>query len=153
MDPTGTAGAAAAAHLAAAAAYAGFQWTVRVVVYPQLATAGRALDAAGGGFPALEAAHSRRVSRLVGPLFLALVATTAWVLAAAGGARPLALGAAACTAVVLAATAAGAVPQHRRLGRGWDEAAHRRLVRVDTLRALAASAQLLLALGLVASVP
>ncbi|WP_299034257.1 hypothetical protein [uncultured Pseudokineococcus sp.] len=142
--------AAAAVHLAAAAAYAGFQWTVRVVVYPQLATA--ALAPGGEApFPALEAAHSRRVSRLVGPLFLLLVGSTGWLVVAGHGSAdaPLAVTAAGCTAVVLAATALGAVPQHRVLGSRWDPAAHRRLVRWDGVRVAAATLQLGLALVLV----
>lgn len=142
--------AAAVAHLAAAAAYAGFQWTVRVVVYPQLASAARAPGGAGP-FPALAASHSRRVSRLVGPLFAALVGSTAWLVAVSAGTADAvpALAAAACTGVVLAATGLGAVPQHRALGRRWDEAAHRRLVRWDDVRVVAATAQLALALLLV----
>ncbi|MEJ5913428.1 hypothetical protein [Pseudokineococcus sp. 1T1Z-3] len=149
---------AAACHLAAAALYAGFQLTVRLVVYPQLGSAGRLLDGAGEeapAFPALEASHGRRVARLVGPLFLALAGTTSWVLLVALGGRGLAsapgllaAGAAACTAVVLAVTAAGAVPQHRVLGCGWDAAAHRRLLRWDTVRTAAALLQVALALAL-----
>lgn len=138
---------AAVAHLAAAAAYAGFQVTVRLVVYPQLATAAEA--GAAQRFAVLEAAHGRRVARLVGPLFAALVGTTAWlVVAAPAGERPLALVAAACTAVVLGVTALGAVPQHRRLGLGWDGAAHRRLLRWDAVRAGAAVLQVGVALAL-----
>ena len=136
--------------MAAAAAYAGFQWTVRVVVYPQLATAARAPGGADA-FPALEAAHSRRVSRLVGPLFLALLGSTGWLVVVTSG-SPDGLGAAAaaaCTAVVLATTAFGAVPQHRALGRRWDPAAHRRLVRWDDVRVAAATLQVGLALVLV----
>ncbi|WP_298991645.1 hypothetical protein [uncultured Pseudokineococcus sp.] len=142
--------AATAVHLAAAAAYTGFQWTVRVVVYPQLAKAATA-DGGAEAFPALEASHGRRVSRLVGPLFLALVASSAWLVVATAGSPDAltALGAAACTAVVLGVTALGAVPEHRRLGRAWDPAAHRRLVRWDDVRVAAATAQLVLALVLV----
>ncbi len=138
--------AAALAHLVAAAAYAGFQWTVRVLVYPQLADAGRAAPAA---FPAHEAGHSRRVSRLVGPLFAALVAATALLVAASPG-SPLAWACAGCTAVVLGVTAFGAVPCHRVLADRFDEAAVAALLRCDTARVVAATAQVglgVLALG------
>ncbi|SDQ67303.1 hypothetical protein [Quadrisphaera sp. DSM 44207] len=142
MDP------AALAHLVTACAYAGFQWTVRVVVYPQLGAAGRAHPS---GFPALEASHARRTGRLVGPLFAAQV-TTAAVLVAARPGSPAAWACAGATALVLVVTALGAVPQHRVLGRGWDAAAHRRLLAWDSVRVAAATADaacaVLLALGL-----
>ena len=129
------------AHLVSACAYAGFQWTVRAVVYPQLATAGRADPS---GFAALTASHQRRTARLVGPLFAALVTTSALVVAAAPR-TGLAWACAAATAVVLAATAGGAVPQHRVLSGGFDAAAHRRLLRWDDVRVAAASAQVVCA--------
>ncbi|GAB7190021.1 hypothetical protein NUM3379_07270 [Kineococcus sp. NUM-3379] len=125
------------AHLAAACAYAGFQWTVRVVVYPQLGDAGRAEPS---GFPALSAGHRRRVTGLVGPLFAALVAATALLVAAAPGSA-LAWACAGATAVVLGVTAVGAVPQHRVLAARWDAVAHRRLLAWDGVRVAAASAQ------------
>ncbi len=118
------------AHLLATGAYAGFQATVRLVVYPQMAL----VDAAA--FPRYEAAHQRRVSLVVGPLFAAVAVTTAGLLAVRPG--PLSLGCAACFAVVLAVTAFGAVPQHRRLSAGFDPAAHRRLVLWDGVRLAAA---------------
>jgi hypothetical protein len=85
-------------HLVLTAAYAGFQWTVRVLVYPQFAQV---------------------------PPGTPLV--------------PILAGAA-CLAVVLGVTALFAVPLHRHLDRGWDLAAHRRLLRVDAVRVAAATA-------------
>lgn len=136
--------AAALAHLVAACTYAGFQWTVRALVYPQLADAGRAAPAA---FPAHEASHARRVSRLVGPLFAALVATTA-LLVATRPASAAAWACAGCTALVLSVTAVGAVPCHRALSRGFDEPAVAALLRWDAVRVAAATAQALLAVVL-----
>ena len=133
------------AHLAAAFAYAGFQWTVRVVVYPQLATAGRADPA---GFPALAAGHQRRITPLVGPLFAALVTTTALLVVSGPGALPWVC--AGATAVVLGATAGGAVPQHRVLGTRWDAAAHGRLLAWDGVRVAAATVQAVAAVLLAA---
>ena len=123
-------------HLVLTAAYAGFQWTVRGLVYPQFAMVPPA------AFPAYERAHQRRVSRVVGPLFAGQGVTTLWLLAArpAGTALLPVLAGAACLAVVLGVTAVLAVPLHRRLGQGWDAAAHRRLLAVDTVRAVAATA-------------
>lgn len=129
------------AHLAVAAAYAGFQWTVRGVVYPQFD------GVPPGAFPAYERRHQQRVSRVVGPLFLGQLVTVGWLLAdrPAGAPLPAVLGAAACLAVVLGVTAFGAVPLHRRLDAGWDAAAHRRLLRVDSVRAAAATVGVLAA--------
>ncbi|MEJ5945853.1 hypothetical protein WDZ17_11170 [Pseudokineococcus basanitobsidens] len=150
MSSLASVDAATAVHLAAAAAYLGFQLTVRLVVYPQLATAARAPGGAAS-FRELEASHSRRVQRLVGPLFLALVAASAWLVVATRGSTDAwtAVGAAACTAVVLVVTGLGAVPEHRALGRGWDPAAHRRLLRWDDVRVVASSLQVVLAVVLV----
>ena len=124
------------AHLALAAAYAGFQWTVRGLVYPQFA------QVPPPAFPAYERAHQRRVTRVVGPLFAGQGVTTLWLLAARpdGTALPPVLAGAACLAVVLGVTALLAVPLHRRLDGQWDAAAHRRLLAVDTVRAVAATA-------------
>ena len=130
-----------AVHLALAAAYAGFQWTVRVLVYPQMALV------PPEAFPAFEHRHQRRVVRVVGPLFVGQAVTTLWLLADRPAGTPLlpVLVSAACLAAVLQLTALGAVAQHRRMDRGWDPAVHRRLVRhrlvrVVTARALVATA-------------
>ncbi len=141
--------AVALAHAAAAAAYAGFQWTVRAVVYPQLLDAGRASP---GTFAAHEARHQQRIARLVGPLFAGLVATTALVVRARP-ASSLARACGACTAVVLAATALGAVPAHRALERGYRPEAAARLLRWDTVRVVAATVQAVAAVALAAGAP
>jgi hypothetical protein len=120
-------------HLALTAAYAGFQWTVRALVYPQFALVPAA------AFRAYERCHQQRVTRVVGPLFAGQGVTTGWLLATRWPSAPVLLGAA-CLAVVLGVTGLLAVPLHRRLDGGWDPAAHRRLRRVDTARALAATA-------------
>ena len=123
-------------HLVLTAAYAGFQWTVRVLVYPQFAQVPPA------AFPAYERSHQRLVTRVVGPLFAGQVLTTALVLALRPSSVPLlpVLAGGAFLALTLAVTALVAVPLHRRLDRGWDAAAHRRLLRVDGVRAAAATA-------------
>ena len=121
-----------AVHLALTAAYAGFQWTVRALVYPQFALVPPA------AFPAYERRHQQRITWVVGPLFAGQGVTTTWLLAdRPEGTPPVAvLAGTACLGV----TALGAVPLHRRLEEAWDDAAHRRLLRVDTVRAVAATA-------------
>jgi len=124
-----------AAHLALAAGYGGVQWTVRALVYPQFA----AVPAAA--WTRFHRGHSRRIARVVGPLFAGQLATTAALLVQRPAGTPeaaLVLGAG-CLAVVLGVTALGAVPQHRRLGDGWAEASYRRLLRADTVRLVAAA--------------
>ena len=133
-------------HLAAACAYAGFQVTITVLVYPQLAAVGHSAPAI---FTAHEARHSTRTAAVVGPLFAALVAATGWLVVAAPTSC-LAWAAAACTAVVLGVTALAAVPRHNRLRRGWDRAVMTALQRVDAVRAGAALAQVVLAVALLA---
>lgn len=124
------------AHLVLAAAYAGFQWTVRVLVYPQFTRV------PPGAFAGYERSHQRLVARVVGPLFAGQVLTTALVLGLRPDGVPLLpmLAGAASLAVVLGVTAVLAVPLHRALDRGWDPAAHRRLLRVDGVRVAAATA-------------
>ena len=130
-----------AAHLLTTAAYAGFQWTVQVLVYRQFP------GVPAAAFPGYEAAHSRRISPLVGVLFGACAVTTVALLAV----RPQhvallgVVGSAVLFAIVLAATAALAVPEHRRLGDGFDASAYRRLLRADLVRTVAATANMTLA--------
>jgi hypothetical protein len=106
--------------------YAGFQWTIRAVVYPQFAAVPEA------GFAAYERRHQQRVTVAVGPLFVfagvsavaAFVASPGWLTAAAG----------ACVGGGLAVTGLLAVPAHRRLSEGFEARAYRRLLRVDSAR-------------------
>ncbi|MGN6608219.1 MAG: DUF1772 domain-containing protein [Jatrophihabitans sp.] len=112
--------------VAATAAYAGFQWTIRLVVYPQFATVPRE------AFVRYEARHQGLVSIAVGPLFV--LDGAACIAAFVHGPRWPSAAAGACLAVILLLTAFGAVPQHRALSSGFDAAVHRRLLLVDSLR-------------------
>jgi hypothetical protein len=122
---------AATAFLAAAAAHAGFQATVTLVVYPTLSH--------------VRAAHWRqwhdRETRAVRPLvavaYVALAATGLWWLAADWSA--LAVVAVVLAALSMAVTLVLAAPLHRRLIRR-DEAALARLLGVDKARTLLAFA-------------
>jgi hypothetical protein len=116
--------------LAATALHAGFQLTVTVLVYPVLAST-PAEDWSG-----VHRRHSRRITPLVGVVYLAvLVAAVGALLTAPGAAVAVAVGA---TAAALGLTAARAAPLHGRLGAGRDEGVVRRLLRVDRLRSGAA---------------
>jgi hypothetical protein len=122
---------AATAFLAAAAAHAGFQATVTLVVYPTLSH--------------VRAAHWRqwhdRGTRAVRPLvavaYVALAATGLWWLAVDWSA--LAVVAVVLAALSMAVTLVLAAPLHRRLIRR-DEAALARLLGVDKARTLLAFA-------------
>jgi hypothetical protein len=89
---------------------------------------------------------------VVAPLFAALTLSVGWLVID----RPSFVGwwavalAIVLLAIILGSTALGAVPMHRRLSTGWDASAYRRLVRVDLVRAVAASAALVLAVLLIA---
>jgi len=122
------------AHLVATSAYAGFQWVIRVVVYPQLAEVSRA------DFPGYLDAYQRRVTYLVAPLFGALVVTTAMVVRSSGPYLGGKVATVALLAALLGLTGFAAVPLHRRLSARWDAAAHRRLMQVDAVRVAVATA-------------
>jgi hypothetical protein len=135
----------ALALLVAATAYAGFQWTIRSLVYPQFGSV-RPTD-----FARYEKDHQRRVSVTVAPLFAGLIAATAAVVIWAPEGRPRWLVGLviALLVAILATTAFLAVPLHRRLSEGFDPAAHQRLLAVDTLRVIAALGEVVAAAALV----
>jgi hypothetical protein len=118
--------------VAGTSAYLGFQLTIRVVVYPQLASVPTA------GFPEYEATHQRLVTRVVGPLFVldGIGCLAAFVARPSASATLAGLG----LLAVLLLTGLGAVPAHRALSRDFDAAVHHRLLVVDSLRLLAATA-------------
>lgn len=129
--------------LAASAAHAGFQTVVSVVVYPALA--GTRPD----DWAEVHAAHSRRISFVVGPLYLAVAAACLWTLLDDPGGW--ALVAVAGNALAAVTTALVAAPTHGRLGaRGPEPALLRRLLvadRVRTAGALLAAAAALVAVS------
>jgi hypothetical protein len=129
------------AQLVTTAAYAGFQWTVQVVVYPQL---GAVPESA---FPAYERSHERRIGYVVGPLFASLLVTTVllWFARPAGTSTWGPALSSALLLAVLGVTGLLAVPLHRRLVRGWVPATHRRLLGVDALSVAAAPANVVVA--------
>jgi len=134
--------------LAGAALHAGFQAVVTLVVYPALADAGRTSP---GTWAVVHAAHSRRVGVLVAPVYLAVLATWAWVFVAVGSgdlpASPALVVSGLGSAVAGLTTAAVAGPTHARLGRAGPTAALlARLLRADRVRCAGAVLALLAAL-------
>ncbi len=106
----------------------GFQAVVTIVVYPALAST-RPQD-----WDVVHADHSRRIVRLVAPLYLTVAAVCLWVLATASLDARIVL-ALAGHAVAAAVTAAVAAPTHGRLGRqGPTSGALRRLLVADRAR-------------------
>ncbi len=123
------------------AAYAGFQWTVHVVVYRQFSAVPAEV------FPAYERLHQQRITRVVGPLFAALVVTTGWLTIDRPEAVPLgaAVSAVGLVALILVVTGGWAVPLHRRLSDSWDSGTYRSLLKIDLVRTLLATVNLALA--------
>lgn len=128
------------AQAVATLALAGLVWFVQLVHYPLFARVPR--DA----FAAYEREHARRTTWVVAPL-MAVEAVCAVVLLALEPGAPTVLGAL-LLGVVWASTFLVQVPCHRILERGWDMAAHRRLVRTNWLRTGAWSARGAIAIAL-----
>ncbi|GIU95768.1 MAG: hypothetical protein KatS3mg012_2225 [Gaiellaceae bacterium] len=118
----------------------GLAWFVQVVHYPLFARV------PGDAFAAYEREHARRTTWVVAPLMGVEAVCAAGLLVAEPSALT-ALGAL-LVAVVWTSTFLLQVPCHRVLERGWNEAAHRRLVRTSWLRTGAWSARGAIALVL-----
>lgn len=124
----------------AGALHLGFQSVVTVVVYPAHASTPAA------GWDAAHAAHSRRITWLVVPLY-GVVAAACLAVLAAGPRTPWALVAVAGHAVAAGTTAVVAAPAHGRLGRsGPDRRVLRRLLVADRVRLAGAAVALVAAL-------
>ena len=122
--------------LAVSALHAGFQLVVTVVVYPALA------DVPADLWEPAHAAHSRRITWLVAPLYAAVAAVCTWSLLAwpaTGAAQVGTAVALAGHAVAAGTTALVAAPTHGRLGRdGLRPELVGRLLRSDRVRTLGA---------------
>ena len=122
--------------LAVSALHAGFQLVVTVVVYPALA------DVPADRWEPAHAAHSRRITWLVAPLYVAVAAVGTWSLLAwpVGSAAQVGTAVAlAGHAVAVGTTALVAGPTHGRLGRdGRRPELVGRLLRSDRVRTLGA---------------
>jgi hypothetical protein len=133
--------------LVVTALHAGFQAVVTVVVYPALR------DLAPDAWPAGHAAHSRRITVLVAPLYLLVLLALGWLLydggADVGWGGAIAVGG---NALALATTAFVAAPTHGRLGReGPRPELLARLLLADRVRFLAVLVALAGGLAVVAA--
>lgn len=128
------------AHAAATLALAGLVWFVQVVHYPLFARV------PGDAFTAYELEHGRRTTWVVAPL-MAVEALTAVALVLVEPGALTVIGVALIVGI-WASTFLVQVPCHRVLSRGWDAAAHRRLVRTNWLRTVLWSARGAIALAL-----
>ena len=125
-----------ALHLGATLYMTGLIWFVQVVHYPLMGRVGR------DGFREYEQAHTRLTTWVVAPPMLIELATgIAWAFQAPGRASFIGL---ALIGVIWVSTALFQIPAHRRLERGFDASAHRRLVTSNWLRTVAWSARAIL---------
>lgn len=129
-------------HAFATIAMTGVIWFVQVVHYPLFAAVG------AEQFLAFEARHVRRTTWVVAPLMLVELATTAALALAPATRGPLTWSGIALLAVAWLSTAFLQVPLHRRLERGFDPDAARRLVATNWIRTVAWTARTAVALAL-----
>lgn len=121
----------AIAHLAATGFMVGLIWTIHVVHYPLFALVNEPYR------PFQEAHMARITALLVIPWGLEVVCAALLVLAApAGTATVIALAGVGLIGILVAITGLGAAPIHGRLMERFDPDLHRRLLRVDRVRAL-----------------
>jgi len=127
-------------HAAATWFMAGVSWMVQLVHYPLFAFADRTR------YSAMAAAHSERITWVVGPAMLVELGTALWLLARppAGASRALLITGLALLAVIWLSTALLQGPDNGRLAAGFDATIHRRLVTTNWLRTIAWSARALL---------
>jgi phage terminase large subunit-like protein len=118
----------------------GLVWFVQVVHYPLFA------GVPEEAFAAYELEHRRRTTWIVVPLMGVEALSAAALVVLEPGA--LTVFGAALLLGIWSSTFLVQVPCHRVLARGWDEAAHRRLVRSNWLRTAMWSARGAIALAL-----
>lgn len=118
--------------LAASALHLGFQSTVTLATYPALA------EVEPARWKEAHAAHSRRITWVVAPLYIFVATACAWVLVA-GPWSIATMTAVAGNLVAVLSTAAVAAPTHQKLGRTWrSEELVARLLCADRVRFVAA---------------
>ncbi len=123
------------AHAAVTWFLAGLIWVVQLVHYPLFDHVERER------FVSFEQAHSRRITWIVAPAMLLELVTGVWLpwTLGPGPERGLLLIGAALIAAFWLSTFFVQVPCHRRLARGYDSDAHRRLVRSNWFRTAVSS--------------
>jgi len=134
-------------HCAATLAMVGLIWFVQVVHYPLFSSVGQS------PFPEYERLHQKRTTLVVAPLMLieALTATLILTTDLTPAARNLAWIGWVLLVLIWLSTAFLQVPLHRRLARGYDPRAVRRLVRSNWVRTVGWMLRSAIALALVAN--
>ena len=122
-----------AVHALAVGALTGLTWVVQLVVYPSFLLVGPT-----AAWPAVHAAHSRRVTLAVGPPWAVQGVTVGVLLLDRPAGVPVALllTAAVLALATVAVTVLAAVPLHERL-QPYDEGRARRLLAVSWVRTAA----------------
>lgn len=117
---------------------------VQVVHYPLMARVG------AGTFPAYERAHTTRTGWVVGPPMLLEAASACWlaIYPPSTVLRGAALAGLALLSLIWLSTALLQAPAHGRLGAGFDDGTHRRLVGTNWIRTVAWLARVPVALAL-----
>ncbi len=133
-----------AMHLLFTGAMTGLIWFVQVVHYPMFA------NVEAEGFTTYEAIHMRLTTWVVAPIMLLeLLATSALlIIGLEGTQRAMAIACVGLTVINWLSTACLQVPCHRRLTKGFDRAAHLRLVRTNWIRTIAWTMKSVLAVTL-----
>ena len=130
------------AQAAASLAMLGVIWMVQLVQYPGF------LDVGPADFPAFHAAHSQRITLIVGPLMALEGITALWILVARPSGVPpwAALLGVGLLGVAVLTTMFVSVPLHGRIASAWDAEAIRRLVATNWIRTAAWTARGILSL-------
>ncbi|MGE3181362.1 MAG: hypothetical protein AB7N71_07010 [Phycisphaerae bacterium] len=120
-------------HLVSTLLLVGLIWVIQLVHYPLFARVGT------DSFPAYEREHQLRITLIIGPLMPLETAAALGMLfvADAGTPRVLAIVGFALVAANWLSTWLLQVPCHKKLSKGFDAAAHRRLVNTNWLRTMA----------------
>lgn len=131
---------------AAATFMAGVIWVIQLVHYPLFALADPAR------FATFHAAHSARITLIVGPAMLTEITTSGLFVLVARDAleRRIAIAGFLLVVVAWATTALCSIPAHGRLATGFDSLAHERLVATNVIRTIAWTLHAALKLFLVA---
>ena len=131
-------------HLAATMYLVGLIWCVQIVHYPLMN------GVAHERFAEFHRRHTLRIGWIViAPMVVELTTACLLVVAVpAGVRRALPVTGLALAAIVWLSTFLVQVPQHRRLARGFEAAAHRALVRGNWLRTVAWSMRAALAIAM-----
>lgn len=138
-------------HFVATVFMTGLVWMVQAVHYPLFREVG------ADAFPRYQAQHMRRITWVVAPAMLVELASAVWLWREPppGASASWLLANLALLGAIWASTALLQVPAHERLRRGFDAAAHRRLVETNWIRTALWSARtgLLVVLGYTAMRP